>query len=284
MGHKVHPTGFRIGIIRDWQAKWYADKHYLEYLQEDIKLRGAIQSGYPDTGIAQVEISRQANEVLVNIHTSRPGVIIGRGGQRVDEMRNRLEQVTGKRVRLNILEVHQPELDATLVAKTVAEQIERRIAYRRAMKQAIARTIQAGAKGIRVRCAGRLGGAEIARCQLLHDGQVPLHTLRADIDYGFTEARTKLGRIGVKVWIYRGDILPEPKVAGPEGAELEAAEPAAEVSEEEEPVAAEPAAEVSEEEEPVAAEPAAEVSEEESAVEIIGDDVTAEESKIPEDS
>jgi small subunit ribosomal protein S3 len=330
MGHKVHPTGFRIGVIRDWQAKWYADKHYLEYIQEDIKLREAIQSGYPDTGIAQVEISRQANEVLVNIHTSRPGVIIGRGGQRVDEMRNRLEQVTGKRVRLNILEVHQPELDATLVAKTVAEQIERRIAYRRAMKQAIARTIQAGAKGIRISCAGRLGGAEIARRQIMHDGQVPLHTLRADIDYGFTEARTKLGRIGVKVWIYRGDILPEPKVEAPEEAELEAAEPVAGVSEQEKPVTAEPTAEVSKEEEPVAAEPVAEVSgeektevaepvadfgeeeepevaepaaevseeegpevaeaaaevgeEKESAVEIIGDDVTAEESKIPEDS
>jgi small subunit ribosomal protein S3 len=315
MGHKVHPTGFRIGVIRDWQAKWYADKHYLEYIQEDIKLREAIQSGYPDTGISQVEISRQANEVLVNIYTSRPGVIIGRGGQRVDEMRNRLEQVTGKRVRLNILEVHQPELDATLVAKTVAEQIERRIAYRRAMKQAIARTIQAGAKGIRISCAGRLGGAEIARRQILHDGQVPLHTLRADIDYGFTEARTKLGRIGVKVWIYRGDILPEPKVPEPEEVEPMAAEPAAEVSEEKEPVAAEPAAEVSEEKEPVAAkpvvevseekepvvaEPAAEVSEEKEPVaaqpaaevseekepvaEITGDDVTAEESKIPEDS
>jgi small subunit ribosomal protein S3 len=319
MGHKVHPTGFRIGVIRDWQAKWYADKHYLEYIQEDIKLREAIQAGYPDTGIAQVEISRQANEVLVNIQTSRPGVIIGRGGQRVDEMRNRLEQVTGKRVRLNVLEVHQPELDATLVAKTVAEQIERRIAYRRAMKQAIARTIQAGAKGIRISCAGRLGGAEIARRQILHDGQVPLHTLRADIDYGFTEARTKLGRIGVKVWIYRGDILPEPKMEEPEVAEKTAvAEPAAEVSEEEaavaepaaevseeEAVVAEPAAEVSEEEAAVAepaaevseeeavvseeeaavAEPAAEVSEEEEPVAgIIGDDVTAEESKIPEDS
>jgi small subunit ribosomal protein S3 len=315
MGHKVHPTGFRIGVIRDWQAKWYADKHYLEYIQEDIKLREAIHSGYPDTGIAQVEISRQANEVLVNIHTSRPGVIIGRGGQRVDEMRNRLEQVTGKRVRLNILEVHQPELDATLVAKTVAEQIERRIAYRRAMKQAIARTIQAGAKGIRISCAGRLGGAEIARRQILHDGQVPLHTLRADIDYGFTEARTKLGRIGVKVWIYRGDILPEPKVTEPEEAEPMAAEPAAEVAKEAEPVTAKPTFEVSEEKEPVVAEPAAEVSqkaeaavaepvaevseekepvvaeptvevsgEKEPVAEIIEDDVTAEESKIPEDS
>jgi small subunit ribosomal protein S3 len=281
MGHKVHPAGFRIGVIRDWQAKWYADKHYLEYVQEDIKLRETIQSGYPDTGIAQVEISRQANEVLVNIHTSRPGVIIGRGGQRVDEMRNRLEQVTGKRVRLNILEVHQPELDATLVAKTVAEQIERRIAYRRAMKQAIARTIQAGAKGIRISCAGRLGGAEIARRQILHDGQVPLHTLRADIDYGFTEARTKLGRIGVKVWIYRGDILPEPKVEVPEEAEPEAAEPITGVSEQEKPVTAEPVAEVSKEEEPAAAE----VSEEkEPAGETVRDDVTAEESKVPEDS
>ena len=212
MGHKVHPMGFRIGVIRDWQANWYADRHYLEFVQEDIKIRQAIQSRYSEAGIAQVEIKRQANEVLINIHTSRPGVVIGRGGQRVDEMRAHLERIIGKRVRLNIMEVHQPELDATLVAKTVADQIQHRVSYRRSMKQAIFRAIQAGAKGVRVSCAGRLGGAEIARRQILHDGRVPLHTLRADIDFGFAEAHTTMGQIGIKVWIYRGDILPQPKV------------------------------------------------------------------------
>ena len=212
MGHKVHPVGFRVGIIRDWQAKWYADKHFGEFIEEDIKLRKAIQAGYPDAGVSQVEISRQANEVFITIYTARPGVVIGRGGQRVDEMRLRLEKVIGRRVRLNIMEVQQPELDAFLVARTVADQIQRRIAYRRAMKQAISRSIQAGAKGVRISCAGRLAGAEIARRQTMHEGQVPLHTLRADIDYGLTEAHTTFGRIGVKVWIYKGDILPEPKI------------------------------------------------------------------------
>ncbi len=211
MGHKVHPMGFRIGVIRDWQAKWYADKHYAEFLHEDLKLRQAIQSWYAEAGISLIEIHRQANKVSITIYTARPGILIGRGGQRVDEMRLRLDDLTGKRVQLNIQEIRQPELDAYLVAKAIAEQIERRVAYRRAMKQAILRTIQAGAKGIRVSCAGRLGGAEIARRQTIHQGQVPLHTLRADIDYGFTEAHTTLGRIGVKAWIYKGDILPEPK-------------------------------------------------------------------------
>ncbi len=212
MGHKVHPIGFRIGIIRDWQARWYADKQYAEFLQEDLKLRQAIRSKYAEAGVSLVEIERQANKVSVTIHTARPGVVIGRGGQRVDEMRRYLEELIGKRVQLNIQEIRQPELDAYLVARNIAEQIERRIAYRRAMKQTVFRTIQAGAKGVRISCAGRLGGAEIARRQTMHQGQVPLHTLRADIDYGFTEAHTTLGRIGVKVWIYKGDILPEAKV------------------------------------------------------------------------
>jgi len=212
LGHKVHPLGFRIGVIYDWQAKWYADKHFRDNLQEDIKLRQVIQAKYAQAGVSLVEIERQANEVSITIHTAWPGVVIGRGGQRVDEMRLYLENLIRKRVRLTIREIQQPELDAYLVARTIAEQIERRVAYRRAIKQAIFRTIQAGAKGVRVSCAGRLGGAEIARRQTMHQGRVPLHTLRADIDYGFTEARTTLGRIGVKVWIYRGDIRPEPKV------------------------------------------------------------------------
>ena len=234
MGRKVHPTGFRIGIIRDWQAKWYASKRYVEFLQEDLKLRQAIRSKYADAGISLVEIDRQANRVLVTIHTARPGVVIGRGGQRVDEMRQHLEGLIGNRVQLNIQEIRQPELDAYLVAKAVAEQIERRIAHRRAMKQAIFRTLEAGAKGIRIGCAGRLGGAEIARRETMHRGQVPLHKLRADIDYGFVEAHTTLGRIGVKVWIYRGDILPQAKVVEveevPSGLAEELAEPVADKS------------------------------------------------------
>ncbi len=208
MGHKVHPAGFRLGVIRDWQAKWYADKHYQEYLQEDLKIRQVIQSRYADAAVSLVEIERQANKVSVTIHTARPGIVIGRGGQRVDETRAYLEQLIGKRVQLNIQEVQRPELDAYLVARTIAEQIERRVAFRRAMKQTMLRTMQAGAKGMRVSCAGRLGGAEIARRLIMHEGQVPLHTLRADIDYGFTEAHTTMGRIGVKVWIYKGNVLP----------------------------------------------------------------------------
>ena len=203
MGRKVHPIGFRIGVIQDWQAKWYADTHYAESLQEDLKLRRAIQAKYADASISLVEIDRQAKDVSVTIYTARPGIVIGRGGQRVDELSAYLEKLVGKKVRLNIQEIRQPELDATLVARTIAEQIQRRIAYRRAMKQAIFRTMQAGAKGIRVSCSGRLGDSEIARRQIMHDGRVPLHTLRADIDYGFTEAHTTMGRIGIKIWIFK---------------------------------------------------------------------------------
>ena len=241
MGRKVHPMGFRIGVIRDWQAKWYADKHYAEFLQEDLKLRQAIQSSYREAGISQVEIDRQANKVVVTIYTARPGVVIGRGGQRVDEMRQHLESLVGKRIQLNIQEIRQPELDAYLVARSVAEQIERRVAYRRVMKQAIFRTLQAGAKGMRINCAGRLAGAEIARREMTHEGQVPLHTLRADIDYGFTEARTAMGRIGVKVWIYKGDILPEPKMVEAEAEAIEVEAEPAEVKAEAVEVEAEPA-------------------------------------------
>ena len=240
MGRKVHPVGFRLGVIRDWQAKWYGGKHYLQFLQEDLKLRKAIRSKYADASISLVEIDRQANKVLVTIYTSRPGVVIGRGGQRVDETRQYLEDLVGSRVQLNIQEIRQPELDAYLVARSVAEQIERRIAFRRAMKRAVFRTLEAGAKGVRITCSGRLGGTEIARREMRHQGQVPLHKIRADIDYGVTEACTTLGRIGVKVWIYRGDILPQLE------AEVEEvpAEPAAEVGVEVEPS---PPAEIAEE-------------------------------------
>ncbi len=230
MGRKVHPIGFRLGIVQDWQARWYADTHYAESLQEDLKLRQAIQSKYADAAISLVVIERQAKDVSVTIYTARPGIVIGRGGQRVDELSVYLEKLVGKKIRLNIQEIRQPELDAMLVARTIAEQIQRRIAYRRAMKQAIFRTMQAGAKGIRVHCSGRLGDAEIARRQTMHEGRVPLHTLRADIDYGFTEARTTLGRIGVKVWIFKGEILPEPKEAPVEGVPAEMAVSAGEES------------------------------------------------------
>ena len=211
MGQKVHPIGLRLGIISDWRSKWYADRYYTELVQEDIRLRKAIESNYPDAGISGIDIERSANEVVVAIHTSRPGVVIGRGGQRVEEVRASLGRIVGKRVRLNIQEIRQPELNAYLVAKHIADQIEHQVSYRRAMKQAVARAMEGGAQGIKISCSGRLGGVEIARHSTLHEGRVPLHTLHANIDYGFTEAHTTLGRIGVKVWIYKGDILPEVK-------------------------------------------------------------------------
>jgi small subunit ribosomal protein S3 len=212
MGRKVHPMGFRIGVIRDWQSKWYDENNYADYILEDVKLRKAIRTKYADAGISMVEIERHANKVSVFIHTARPGIVIGRSGQRVEEMRRYLETLIGKKIQVDIREIRQPELDAYLVARSVADQMERRVAYRRAMKQAIFRTLQAGAKGMRITCSGRLGGVEIARRQMMHQGRVPLHTLRADIDYGLVEAHTTMGRIGVKVWIYRGDVLPEIKV------------------------------------------------------------------------
>ncbi len=213
MGHKVHPIGFRLGTIRDWQAKWFAAKKetYRALLLEDVSFRKSIWRKYHDAGIARIEIERGAHEVVVTIHTARPGIVIGRGGQRVEEIRRELETTSGKRVRINIMEVRQPELDAFLVARNVADQIERRLSYRRAVKQAVTRTMQAGAKGVKILVSGRLGGAEIARREKAADGQVPLHTIRADIDYGLAEARTTMGQIGVKVWINRGEILPEPK-------------------------------------------------------------------------
>jgi small subunit ribosomal protein S3 len=221
MGHKVNPTGFRIGVIKTWQGKWYADRHYANFLEEDLKIRKAIEGKYPDAAISSIEIERQANQVVATINTARPGIVIGRGGQRVDETRVFLEKTLGKKIQLNIKEVQQPELDARLVAKSIADQLERRIAYRRAMKQAMARTLQSGGKGIKVAVAGRLGGAEIARRLNMHEGRVPLHTLRADIDYGFVEAHTVMGRIGVKAWIYKGEILPEMKTEEPETAAIE---------------------------------------------------------------
>lgn len=213
MGQKVHPYGFRLGVIKDWRSRWYDEKRYTELLHEDVEIRRLIRSTYEEAGISTVEIERKANEVTVTIHTSRPGIVIGRGGQRVDELRVLLENKTGKKVRLNIHEIREPELDAQLVAESIAEQLRRRVSYRRAMKQSISRTMLRGAKGIKITCSGRLAGAEIARHETLREGSVPLHTLRADIDYGLAESHTTMGLIGIKVWVYKGDILPEAKVA-----------------------------------------------------------------------
>lgn len=209
MGHKVHPLGFRLGIIKDWKAKWYAEKDYGRFLQQDLKLRRVIARKSREYGIAQVEIERPGSEVSVTVYSARPGVLIGRGGQNVEALRGELERTSKEKIRLTIREIEQPELAALLVAQSIAERIEARVPFRRVMKQATFRTLQAGAKGIKVKCSGRLGGAEIARCETRHEGQMPLHTLRADIDYGFTEAHTLMGLIGIKVWIYKGDILRE---------------------------------------------------------------------------
>ena len=211
MGQKTHPIGFRLGIVKDWQARWFAGKQetYRNLVLEDLQVRGRIAENYPDAGISRVEIERSNNDVTVTIHTARPGIVIGRGGQRVEELRKDLERIIRRRARLNVQEIRQPELDAYLVARNVADQLERRIAFRRAIRQTLGRTMQAGAEGIKIICSGRLGGADIARSEKAMEGRVPLHTLRADIDYGLAEAATDFGRIGVKVWIYKGDILPE---------------------------------------------------------------------------
>ena len=209
MGHKVHPYGFRIGITKDWLAKWFDEKHYTEFLQEDLKLRKVIKDRCKDGGIASTEVDRQGNEIVITLYSSRPGVVIGRGGQRAEELRVELEKAGGKKIRLSVKEVAQPELEAILVAQNVADQIVRRIAFRRAMKQAAFRTMQAGAKGVRISSAGRLGGNEIARRETTRQGQLPLHTVSADISYGFAEADTVMGKIGIKVWIYKGRIIPE---------------------------------------------------------------------------
>jgi len=209
MGHKVHPIGFRLGVIYSWQSKWYADKNYTELIHEDLSIRRRIFKKLADAAISRVELERNANQVIVTIHTAKPGIVIGRGGQKVDELRTELEKMSGRRVRVNIVEIRQPELDAYLVARSVADQLERRVAFRRAMKQAVTRTMQRGARGVKIQVGGRLGGSEMSRRETEKEGRVPLHTLRADVDFGQAEASTTFGRIGVKAWIYRGDILPE---------------------------------------------------------------------------
>ena len=209
MGQKVHPKGIRLGIIKDWDAKWYSQKDYQNFLHEDFKIRKYVKQKLYVSGISRVEIERAANRVKVNIYTAKPGIVIGRGGAEVESLKRQLEAMTGKKINVNITEVKKPELDAQLVAENVAGALEKRIAFRRAMKQNVSRTMRMGAEGIKIMCAGRLAGAEIARTEWYSEGKVPLHTLRADIDYGFAEANTTYGKIGVKVWIYKGEVLPE---------------------------------------------------------------------------
>lgn len=209
MGQKISPTGFRLGVIRDWDAKWYADKDYTALLHEDLKVRDYLEKTLKGSGVSRIEIERAANNIRINIHTSKPGMVIGKGGAGVEHLRKNIDKLTGKKTNLNIIEIKNPELDAYLVAESIASQLARRVAFRRAMKQAIFRTMRAGAKGIKVSCSGRLGGSEMARNETYNEGTVPLQTLRADIDYGFVEAHTTYGRIGIKVWIYKGEVLPK---------------------------------------------------------------------------
>lgn len=208
MGQKVNPIGLRVGIIRDWESKWYADKDYADLLHEDIKIREYLEKRLKDAALSTVEIERAANRVNVTIYTAKPGMVIGKGGTEVEALRKALNQLTNKRVHININEVKKPDMDARLVAENIARQLENRISFRRAMKQAIQRTMRAGAQGIKTEVSGRLGGADIARSESYSEGTVPLHTLRADIDYGTAEADTTYGKLGVKVWIYRGEVLP----------------------------------------------------------------------------
>jgi small subunit ribosomal protein S3 len=211
VGQKVHPHGLRVGIIRDWDSKWYAEKDYADLLHEDLKVRGYIEERLKDASLSRVEIERAANRVNVTVHTAKPGMVIGKGGSEVEALRKALNEITGKRVHINIVEVKRADLDAKLVAENIARQLEGRVSFRRAQKQAIQRTIRSGAKGIKTQVSGRLGGAEIARAEHYSEGSVPLHTLRADIDYANVEANTTYGKLGVKVWIYRGEVLPTKK-------------------------------------------------------------------------
>ena len=207
MGQKVHPYGFRLGYTKEWRSRWFAGKDYADLLHEDIALRTMITERLHHAGISKVDIERAANKLKIDVHTSRPGIVIGRKGAEVDRLKRTVEEMTGREVFINIQEVHRPELDAQLVSESVAMQLERRVAFRRAMRKAVENAQRFGAEGIRVRCGGRLGGLEISRAEWYLHGKLPLHTLRADIDYGFAEARTTYGRIGVKVWIYQGEIL-----------------------------------------------------------------------------
>ena len=221
MGRKVHPVGFRLGIIKDWQSRWFAERNYTEQLHEDIKLRALVAKRLANASISHIELERSAaNQIEITLSTAKPGIVIGKGGQAVEVLRKEFETQTGKKVKLNINEIKQPELDAFLVAESIADQITRRVSYKRAMKQAIQRATRLGAKGVRIRLSGRLGGAEMARVVGEREGRVPLHTIRADIDYGQVHAHTTYGRVGVKVWIYRGDVIGTRPGEEPMGGEL----------------------------------------------------------------
>lgn len=213
MGQKVNPHGLRVGVIKGWDSKWYAGKDYKKFLLEDIKIREFIKEKLFLSGISKVEIERASNKARISIHTAKPGMVIGRQGSNIELLKSDLKKMTESAIEINIVEVKTPDMDATLVAENIAAQLERRIAFRRAMKQCVGRTMRMGAKGIKITCGGRLGGAEIARSESYREGSIPLHTLRADIDYGTAEAHTTYGRIGIKVWIYKGEVLPESKEA-----------------------------------------------------------------------
>ena len=215
MGQKVHPTGARLGIIKDWSSKWYADdKNFADYLVEDQKIRKFLKKKEYEAGIANIEIERTAKSVKVNVYTAKPGILIGKGGAGAEALRADIKKLIGKDVNLNVVEVKNTSLDATLVAEDIASQLERRISFRRAMKQCMQKTMKSGAAGIKTAVSGRLGGADMARTEFYKEGNIPLQTLRADIDYGFAEADTTYGKIGVKVWIYKGEVLPAKKVEG----------------------------------------------------------------------
>ena len=213
MGQKVNPHGLRVGVIKGGDSKWYAGKDYEKFLLEDIKIREFIKEKLFLSGISKVEIERASNKARISIHTAKPGMVIGRQGSNIELLKSDLKKMTESAIEINIVEVKTPDMDATLVAENIAAQLERRIAFRRAMKQCVGRTMRMGAKGIKITCGGRLGGAEIARSESYREGSIPLHTLRADIDYGTAEAHTTYGRIGIKVWIYKGEVLPESKEA-----------------------------------------------------------------------
>src|SRR4051812_27560756 len=209
MGQKIHPEGFRVGYIHDWKSSWFNERDFADYLLEDIKIREHIETKLGHAGLSDIRIRKDKNEVTIDIHTARPGIVIGKSGAEVDALRRDLHKLTGKQVRVNILEVKRPELDAKLVAQSIAEQLQNRVAFRRAMKRALTSAIRSGATGVRVQVSGRLGGSEMARTEGYSEGRVPLHTLRADIDYGLYEAKTTFGRIGVKCWINKGEVMPE---------------------------------------------------------------------------
>jgi len=209
LGQKTHPIGFRLGYTKTWSSRWYAEKDYAQFLREDIKIRRMVKSKLYHAGVSKVEIERSGNQAKINIYTARPGIIIGRKGAEVDKLKNELEKFTGRQIYINIKEIKKPELDAQLTAENIALQLEKRVAFRRAMKKSVAAALRLGALGIKINCAGRLGGAEIARTEWYRQGRVPLHSLKADIDFGLAESKTTYGQIGVKVWIYKGDVLPE---------------------------------------------------------------------------